>query len=84
MILSAGKPFSVVVSSFTQDRLVPAYVNNQVVALATELVKWYRGHESSRRHTVDPDIAATCANGAGSVQVERDLDGESSDGEMEG
>lgn len=56
----------------------------RVVALATELVKWYRGHESSRRHTVDPDIAATCANGAGSVQVERDLDGESSDGEMEG
>lgn len=56
----------------------------QVVALATELVKWYRAHENSAWYTVDPDIAATCANGAGSVYVERDLDGESSDGEMEG
>lgn len=56
----------------------------QVVALASELVKWYRAHENSSWYSVDPDIAATCANGAGSVHVERDIDGESSDGEMEG
>lgn len=54
----------------------------QVVALATELVKWYRAHENSTWHIVDPDIAATCANGAG-LRVDCEIEGESSDGEGE-
>lgn len=54
----------------------------QVVALATELVKWYRAHENSTWHIVDPDIAATCANGAG-MRVDCEIEGESSDGEGE-
>lgn len=58
----------------------PSY--KQVVALATELVKWYRAHESSTWHIVDPDIAATCANGAG-MRVDCEIEGESSDGEGE-
>lgn len=56
----------------------------QVVALATELVKWYRAHETSAWHAIDADIAATCANGAGSGHIEGEIEAESSDGEMEG
>lgn len=56
----------------------------QVVALATELVKWYRAHENSTWHIIDPDLAATCANGAGSGHVDGEIEGESSDGEMDG
>lgn len=55
----------------------------QVVALATELVKWYRAHENSTWHIIDPDIAATCANGAGPGRVDGEIEGESSDGEMD-
>lgn len=60
------------------------FIDVQVVDLATELVKWYRARENSTWYSVDPDIPATCANGAGSGHVEGDIDGESSDGEMEG
>lgn len=56
----------------------------QVVALATELVKWYRAHENSTWHVIDPEIASTCANGAGSSHVDGEIEGESSDGEMDG
>lgn len=56
----------------------------QVVALATELVKWYRAHENSTWHNIDPDIAATCANGAASGNVDGEIEGESSDGELDG
>lgn len=55
-----------------------------MVALATELVKWYRAHESSTCYIVDPDISATCANGAGSGRLDGEIEGESSDGEMDG
>ena len=57
----------------------------QVVALAAELVKWYRAHENFTwyAYVVDPDIAATGANGAGAVHVDGEMEAESSDGEME-
>eukprot|EP00904_Undaria_pinnatifida_P012199 jgi/Undpi1/8109/HiC_scaffold_24.g10581.m1 len=56
----------------------------RVVALATELVKWYRAHENSTWHIIDPDLAATCANSTGSGHVDGEIEGESSDGEMDG
>ncbi|CBN74287.1 conserved unknown protein [Ectocarpus siliculosus] len=59
-------------------------VATRVVALATELVKWYRTHESSTCYIVDPDISAACANGAGSGRLDGEIEGESSDGEMDG
>lgn len=55
----------------------------QVVNLAMELVKWYQARENSSRYSIDPDIAATFANGAGSNDGDGDMDGESSDGEMD-
>lgn len=55
----------------------------QVVALAAELVKWYRSREDFSWYAIDPDIAATCANGAGATQVDGEMEAESSDGEME-
>lgn len=63
--------------------MVPVLRKRQVVALATELVKWYRAHGTSTWHTIDPDIESTCANGASSGHVDREIEGESSDGEID-
>ncbi|CAM9423306.1 unnamed protein product [Choristocarpus tenellus] len=56
----------------------------RVVHLASELVKWYQARERSAAYSLDPASASNFATTGGTTQVLEDVDGESSDGEMEG